>query len=131
MYLLDTNICIYIINHKPEKVFKKFEKLSSEIIGISVITLAELSFGVQKSLNKEKNQKALQLFLSPLSLFNFDENAAFIYSELRFDLQKKGKLIGPMDLLIAGHALSLNATLVTNNVKEFSRVKNLATENWA
>ena len=129
-YLLDTNICIYIIKQKPIGVLKRFETISPLDIGISMITVAELEYGVQKSLFPQQNQDALNKFLSPLMLYDFDFNASQVYGSIRSNLEKKGITIGSLDMLIAAHALSLNCTLVTNNEKEFNRVENLIIENW-
>ena len=129
-YLLDSNICIYIIKQKPVKVLKQFEGLPIGAVGISSITLAELNFGVMKSSDPVKNQEALDKFLTPLEILDFDYFATIEYGKLRADLERKGTPIGPLDTLIASHAQSLNLTLVTNNEKEFERVPALKIENW-
>jgi tRNA(fMet)-specific endonuclease VapC len=130
-YILDTDICIYIIKKKPEQVLKKLAKLASTDIAISTVTLSELIYGAEKSQHKEKNLEALTGFLVPIDILPWDESAAKSTGEIRAVLEKSGKVIGPYDLQIAGQALSLNLTLVTNNEKEFSRVKGLKIENWA
>jgi tRNA(fMet)-specific endonuclease VapC len=130
-YILDTDICIYIIKKKPEQVLKKLAKFESTDIAISAVTLSELIYGAEKSQHKEKNLEALTGFLVPIDILAWDENAAKSTGEIRAVLEKSGKVIGPYDLQIAGQALSLNLTLVTNNEKEFSRVKGLKIENWA
>ena len=130
-YILDTNICIYIIKKKPAQVVEKFKDLPLGSVGISTITLAELAFGVKKSAQAEKNQLALNQFLIPLEIIDFDANAALEYGRVRTELDRKGTPIGPLDTLIAAHAKSLELTLVTNNEKEFSRVSGLSFENWA
>ena len=129
-YLLDTNICIYIIKRKPVQVFEKFKSLSFGSIGISSITLAELQYGIMKSSIPERNQEALEIFLTPLEIIDFDFNATVEYGKIRADLERNGTPIGPLDTLIASHAKSLNLTLVTNNEKEFERVAGLKIENW-
>ena len=129
-YMLDTNICIYIIKHRPEKVIRKFMEHDQDDICISAITYAELVHGVEKSQAKEKNRVALMVFLSGIQIVPLDDLAAQSYGEIKADLQKKGTPIGPMDTLIAAHAKALNLTLVTNNTKEFSRVDGLELENW-
>lgn len=129
-FLLDTNICIYIIKQKPIKVLQKFNAYQIGDIGISSITVAELEFGVQKSQFPAKNQQALAQFLLPLQIADFDHPAAVIYGNIRATLEKKGTPIGSLDTLIAAHALSLKTTLITNNVKEFSRVLDLKLDNW-
>jgi tRNA(fMet)-specific endonuclease VapC len=129
-YLLDTNICIYIIKKKPISVFEKFKSLSIGSIGISSITLAELQYGVMKSSNPEKNQEALEKFITPLEIIDYDYNATIEYGKIRADLEKKGTPIGPLDTLIASHAKSLDLTLITNNEREFERIIGLKVENW-
>ncbi len=130
-YLLDTNICIYIIKQKPQLVLNRFANISPLDIGVSTITVAELEFGVQKSLHPQQNRSALQKFLSPLNIYDFDTNASMLYGILRAKLESKGTTIGSLDMLIAAHALSLDFTLVTNNEKEFNRIDKLLIENWA
>ena len=130
MYILDTNICIYIIKQKPIYVFERFRSISLGEIGTSSITLSELNYGVMKSALPEKNKLALAQFLVPLEILPFNEDAATAYGRIRADLENKGTPIGPLDTLIAAHALSLDQTLVTNNEKEFTRVTSLKIENW-
>ena len=130
-YMLDTNICIYSIKHKPEKVFYRLQKRDPAEICISSVTYAELVHGVEKSQAVEKNRLALALLLANIEILDFDATAAESYGKIRVDLEKKGMPIGPLDMMIAGHAMSLNYTVVTNNTKEFSRVKDLELENWA
>jgi tRNA(fMet)-specific endonuclease VapC len=130
-YLLDTNICIYIIKNKPAQVYEKFLTLEFGSVGISSITLAELNYGVEKSMQIEKNKEALLKFLTPIEIADFNFEAAIEYGKIRSDLEKKGTPIGSLDLLIAAHALSLKITLVTNNENEFNRVAGLKIENWA
>jgi len=130
-YLLDTNICIYIINEKPEKVLRKFEQYPVSEFGISSITHAELQYGVEKSKNKNINQGALDEFLLPLTILPFHgKKLVTCYGEIRASLESKGKTIGPLDMLISAHALSLDLTIISNNIKEFSRIPNLKCENW-
>lgn len=129
-YLLDTNICIYIIKKKPESVFKRFEKLKAGNVGISTITLSELYYGVSKSSMPDENMIALQEFISPLEVLDFTNVDALAYGKIRNSLEKKGSPIGAMDLLIASIAKSQDLILVTNNTKEFSRINDLKIENW-
>lgn len=129
-YLLDTNICIYIINRKPPEVFHHFDHLKAGQVGISSVTTAELHFGIDKS-QSERNRAALDKFLVPLEIFAFDENASRCYGKLRAHLEKQGTLIGSMDMMIGAHALALGVILVTNNTREFARVPGLKLENWA
>jgi len=129
-YMLDTNICIYIIKKKPIQVIHTLQKKKIGDICISTITLAELQYGVEKSINKVKNQLALTEFLAPIEILNFDDKAARHFGSIRVHLERIGKIIGPFDLQIAAHALSEDLTLVTNNTKEFERVPDLKIENW-
>lgn len=130
-YMLDTNICIYIIKQKPALVIDTFKKLEVGDVCISAITLAEMEYGVAKSQHKEKNKAALAAFLVPLEILSFSDKAAMFYGELRVNLERKGQLIGPYDLLIASQALATGLTLVTNNMSEFQRIPGLLVENWA
>ena len=127
--MLDTNICIYIINQKPMQVFEKFTQYKVGEIAISNITACELAFGVEKS-GSDKNKQALLNFLAPLEILPFDENSIWHYAHIRHLLQQQGTPIGSLDLLIAAHALSLNIPLITNNTKEFVRIPNLMLDNW-
>ena len=127
--LLDTNICIYIINRKPPQVIERFRKYHAGDIGISAITAAELAFGVAKS-GSARNQEALEKFLAPIEIMPFDEDAFWRYGEIRAMLEKSGTPIGSLDTLIAAHALSLGVILVTHNIAEFARVKGLRCETW-
>ena len=129
-YLLDTNIVSYIIRERPIEVLNKFRSITLNEISISSIVAAELWFGVAKSQHKSRNKTALEDFLSPITIIDFDSKAAAFYALIREDLESKGTIIGANDLLIAAHALSLNLTLVTNNMREFERVNGLKIENW-
>jgi tRNA(fMet)-specific endonuclease VapC len=128
--MLDTNICIYLIKQRPPSVLERFSAFPVGEIGISVITLAELEYGASKSSLPKKNREALQQFVVPLELAEWNAEAAFTYGKIRTALEKRGHLIGAMDLLIAAHALSLDVRLVTNNEREFKRVPGLRVENW-
>lgn len=129
-YLLDTNICIYLIKQKLPQVLERFCSLSLLDIGISSITVAELEYGASKSQQQERNRHALTEFLLSLEIIEFSQAAAVIYGNIRTDLESKGLVIGSMDMLIAAHAMSLDLTLVTNNIREFSRIPHLSLENW-
>ncbi len=130
-YMLDTNICIYIMRKRPENVLKKFQSVEVGDICISSVTLAELMYGVEKNMHHQKNRVALEEFVLPLEIVSFDDVSASSYASIRADLEKKGTPIGPLDLMIAAHAISLDLILVTNNIKEFSRVPGLIVEDWA
>lgn len=130
-YMLDTNICIYAIKKKPEQVFRHLQEHDPSELCISSVTYAELAHGVEKSQAVEKNRLALALLLANIEIMSFDSLAAESYGKIRADLEKRGTPIGPLDMMIAGHAKSLNYTVVTNNTKEFERVDGLKLENWA
>ncbi len=129
-FLIDTNICIYIINRHPPEVIQKFKDSEVGQIAISSITVSELQYGVSKSKYREHNLKRLEEFLTPFQILPYDEYAAKYYGEIRSQLENQGTIIGPLDLLIAAHALSQNLILVTNNEKEFKRIPSLKVENW-
>lgn len=128
-FLLDTNICIYLINRRPETVLQHFANLQAGEVAISSITGSELHYGVAKS-GSARNLLALEKFLAPLEVLPFDEAAMREYGTIRARLEKQGTPIGPMDMLIAAHALALDVVLVTNNLREFERVPGLRTMNW-
>lgn len=128
--MLDTNICIYIIKRKPESVLARFRGFQVGDIGISTITLAELQYGAMKSARPRQNRDSLSDFVAPLDVASFDVAASEAYGEIRASLEKSGRPIGAMDLLIAAQALSLGVRLVTNNEREFKRVRGLRVENW-
>ncbi|MGR6982196.1 type II toxin-antitoxin system tRNA(fMet)-specific endonuclease VapC [Testudinibacter sp. P27/CKL/0425] len=129
MYMLDTNICIYIINHKPASVFQKFQQFQLGDLCISSITAAELAFGVAKS-GSIKNKLALEKFLAPLDTLALSDNIIWHYADLRQSLEKRGQAIGSLDMLIAAHALASDCVLVSNNTKEFECIPQLKLENW-
>ena len=131
MYLLDTNICIYIINNKPLKVVNHIKKLKPYQIKLSAISLAELEYGVSKSRNRNENRRALVHFASAFDILAFDDRDAEVYGLLRADLEKKGRVIGPYDMEIAAQAITRKLILVSNNTAEFSRIPHLRLENWA
>jgi tRNA(fMet)-specific endonuclease VapC len=128
--MLDTNICIYIIKQQPVAVLKRFLEYQIGDIGISSVTLSELRYGVAKSTQQEKNTKALDEFITPLEVVSFDEEAARVYGDIRATLEKTGKPIGSMDMLIAAHAVSSGIPLVTNNAREFIRIPALIIIDW-
>jgi tRNA(fMet)-specific endonuclease VapC len=129
-YLLDTDICIYLINERPKGVLARFRQREIGDIGVSTVTVSELAYGVART-ESARNRAALDAFLLPLEIVSYDLSAALCYGAVRADLAKRGRPIGPLDTQIAAHALSLSVTLVTNNVREFSRVKGLSVETWA
>jgi len=130
-YMLDTNICIYLIKQQPPKVLKHFKSHTVGDIGLSSITLAELRYRVSKSRHIEKNQQALDEFILPLEIADFDEKAAREYGAIQAELERTRTPIGSMDMLIGAHALALGALLVTNNIKEFKQIRNLKILDWS
>jgi len=130
MYLLDTNICIYIINKSPKQVVEHITKLKPHQIKLSSISLAELEYGVSKSRYREKNRNALVDFASAFDIVDFNDSDAEVFGLLRAELEQRGQVIGPYDIQIAAQALTRNLILVTNNTDEFSRIPNLRLENW-
>jgi tRNA(fMet)-specific endonuclease VapC len=131
-YLLDTNICMYIINNKFEYLKKKIEAIGLEEIGISTLTIAELEYGIEKSQSRftDRNRNALLKFLIPFAIVPFDQSDTTYYASIRNQLQKSGQIIGNMDLLIAAQAVARDVILVTNNEREFQRIPELKLENW-
>jgi tRNA(fMet)-specific endonuclease VapC len=129
-YLLDTNICIYIIRKKPAVALKLMRTKEPEQIAISTITLAELEYGIARSQYPSRNRIALLEFLLPFAILDFDQRACGHYGQIRAALAAKGRSIGPMDLLLAAQARSLDLILVTNNEREFRRIDGLRLENW-
>lgn len=129
-WMLDTNICIALIRLRPPRLLRRLQAKAVGQVGISSMVLAELSFGVARSAHREANRAALEEFLLPLEIAPFDAASARCYGPLRASLAMSGTPIGPLDNLIAAHALALDAVLVTSNVREFRRVAGLRVENW-
>ncbi|MDR1095838.1 MAG: type II toxin-antitoxin system VapC family toxin [Spirochaetaceae bacterium] len=128
--MLDTNMCIYIIKKKPERALKELQNKKDSGLSISTITLAELEYANENSQYKIKNKIALMQFLTIIDVKAFDEKASAEFGKIKKDLKDRKCLIGPYDMLIGAHARSLGLILVTNNVKEFERIKDLKIENW-
>jgi tRNA(fMet)-specific endonuclease VapC len=128
-YLLDTNIVIYVLKRRPKEVLDIFNANASRM-AISSITLSELMYGAEKSLNTDKNLEAVEEFISHLEVLPYDAKASQHYGQIKAALEKKGQIIGENDIHIAAHALSHGLILVSNNVREFKRIPNLASENW-
>lgn len=129
-YMLDTNICIGLIRQKPQKLIRRLTRCEPGEVGVSSITIAELAFGANKSNQIEQNLTALEQFLLPIEIADFDQQASATYGVIRAYLECEGKIIGSMDMLIGAHALSLGVTLVTNNTDEFQRIPKLKVEDW-
>ena len=128
-YLLDTNIVIYVLKRRPKEVLEIFNTNASRM-AISSITLSELIYGAEKSPNVDKNLEAIEEFVSHLEVLPYDAKASQHYGQIKASLEKKGEIIGETDIHIAAHAISQGLILVTNNLREFRRVPNLALENW-
>jgi tRNA(fMet)-specific endonuclease VapC len=129
-WMLDTNTCIAIIRRQPEVAIKRLRGKSVGQVGLSAVTVAELQYGAAKSTRSEAARSALSEFLLPLEVAPFDEAACVRYGSVRAKLEAAGKPIGPLDALIAAHALSLGVVLVTSNLREFRRVPGLTVEDW-
>ena len=131
-YLLDTDICIYLIKKRPPAVIEKLSKLPNSEVALSVISLFELQFGVENSRYRDQSQQALNHFLEPIRhILPVDQQVANYAARVRANLKAKGTPVGPYDILIAAAALSHDLTLVSNNVREFKRVDGLKLENWS
>jgi len=131
MYLLDTNICIYIINKNPKNVVKKLCSLNPQDIKISSVTVSELEYGASKSARRDQNRNAIYNFLSPFEIITFDARDAEIYGIIRAELENKGNIIGPYDMQLAAQALARDLIFVTNNIDEFNRIPKIKIENWS
>jgi tRNA(fMet)-specific endonuclease VapC len=129
--MLDTDICSYIIKNRPDSVRLKFQKLSMESVCISIVTYAELMYGVEKSSSRKVNRSVIEHFISHLTVIAWGIEAADNYATVRTKLESKSSPIGAMDMMIAAHAKSLSAVLVTNNEKHFNKISGLPIENWA
>jgi tRNA(fMet)-specific endonuclease VapC len=129
-FMLDTDICSYVMKRSHPLVLKRLQSVPVTDVCMSVITKAELLYGVAISPRRSQDAAALGAFLPYVEVLDFGEDSAIHYAEIRADLKKRGALIGSNDLLIAAHARALELTLVTNNTAEFERVHGLAIENW-
>ena len=129
-YMLDTDTCSYIMKRSHDAVLKRLEQVPVGDVCISVITKSELLFGVELSPRRQQNEVALNAFLRYLEVLDFPDEASLHYAKIRADLKTLGTMIDANDLFIAAHARSLGLMLVTNNTREFGRVRDLAVENW-
>ena len=130
LYMLDTNICSYIIRDNPKGIYEKLKEIEkNNTIAISSIVVSELFYGAYKK-GSPKLKKVVSLFVEHFVICDYDKISASYYANIRYSLEKKGQIIGANDLLISAHALSKNAILVSNNIKEFSRIDELKVENW-
>lgn len=129
-YMLDTNICVELLRGRAAHAFEQLKRCRVDEAAISSITLAELQYGVAKTARPARHTALLAEFCAPLAILPFDSQAAEVYGAVRAALERAGTAIGPLDTLIASHALSLGITVVTNNEREFRRVAGLKVENW-
>ena len=130
MYLLDTNICVYIIRRRPDAVYRRLSRTAGRAVAISVVTAFELEIGALRAEGQHYSE-AVRLFIREFPVLPLEDSARKFYGQLRTVLERRGEKIGAHDMLIAAHSLALDATLVTNNEKEFRRIKGLRIENWA
>jgi tRNA(fMet)-specific endonuclease VapC len=130
VYLLDTNICIYVIKSRPSQLRERFNRLTEQLC-VSSITLGELHYGAEKSARRLENLQAIEHFVARLDVLPFGAKAAAHYGQVRAELERAGKPIGPHDMLIGAHARSEGLVVVTNNTREFGRISGLRVENWA
>ena len=129
-FMLDTNTCVDLIRRRNERILRRIQRLPPDDLCVSSVTLSELEYGAAKSADPEKNRLALAKFMTPLTVAPYDDAIAPVYGRVRAALERGGTPIGPLDTMIAAHALSLNLTLVTNNEREFRRVTGLKLQNW-
>ena len=130
MYMLDTNVIIMVVRHPDWPIYTKVKKHLGQNLCILSITYGKLEYGIQKSLTPARNRLAIMQILLGIRIFSFDIKAAEHFGDIFADLESRSMRIGDRDMMIAGHARSLGYTLVTNNMREFSRVKNLCCEDW-
>lgn len=130
LYMLDTDTCAFVLRRSSGVLLERIQQVPIERQVISMVTLAELLYGVLESSRKKANRAGVDAFVRHVTVKDWSRDAAEHYAEIRADLRKKGQMIGANDLMIAAHARSLDATVVTNNVKDFGRVKGLKLENW-
>ena len=129
-YLLDTNVCVDYLSGRYPTVTRRLQAAAPDDLRVSSVAVAELRYGAEKSVHKQRNHERLDVFLREVACVDFDRDAASAYGRIRAALEAKGAVVGPYDLQIAGHAVSLGLVLVTDNVREFRRVKRLKVENW-
>ena len=130
MYLLDTNICVYVIRRRPDAVYRRLSRTAGRAVAISVVTAFELEIGALRAQGQHYSE-AVRLFIAEFPVLPLEDSARAFYGQLRTALERRGEIIGAHDMLIAAHALALDATLVTNNERESRRIKGLSIENWA
>ena len=131
MFLLDTNICIYLIKARPREVLEHLRATPVALVALSAVTVAELMYGVEKSMHPARNREALATLLAPLRVAPFDDRASELYGRVRAELERKGTPIGALDTMIAAHALAEDSVVITNNAREFLRIPGVAVEEWS
>jgi tRNA(fMet)-specific endonuclease VapC len=129
-YLLDTNVCVDYLNGRHPAVTRAIQRASPDDLCVSSVAIAELRYGAEKSAHRQRNHARLDVFLSEIPCVDFDSKAAAFYGRVRNTLERRGRLIGPYDLQLAAHALALGLVLVTDNTREFRRVRELKVQNW-
>lgn len=129
-WLLDTNTCIYFLNEKSDRLVRRFQEVTPADIKLPAITVAELYYGAEKSKVKKRNRQRVDAFIRPFEIIPFDERACRVYGKIRFRVESLGTPIGPMDLLIAAIGLAHDHVVVTNNTKEYKRIRGLKIDNW-
>jgi tRNA(fMet)-specific endonuclease VapC len=129
-FMLDTNICVDMIRKREDALLRKFTRRQSQDFCVSAVTLSELEYGCAKSADAARNRLALAQFMTPIKVMPYDDVAAVAYGRVRAELERQGTPIGPLDTMIAAHALALGLALVTNNEREFCRVPRLKVQNW-
>jgi tRNA(fMet)-specific endonuclease VapC len=130
-FMLDTNTCVDLIRQRDDRILRKMQRLMPDDLCVSSVTLSELEYGAAKSADPGKNRLALAEFMTPLHVVPYDDTVAPVYGRVRTELERMGTPIGPLDTMIAAHALSLGLTVVTDNEREFRRVPGLKVQNWA
>jgi tRNA(fMet)-specific endonuclease VapC len=130
MYLLDTNICVYIINRYPQRIIEKIDGMNFSDIKIPAIVMAELEYGASKSKKRETNRELILEFVSCFDILNFNARDAEIFGTIRADMEERGEFMDPCDMMIAAQAVSRDYHLVTSNIEEFKRIKSLKIANW-
>lgn len=130
-FMLDTNACVELIRQRSDRMLRKIQRLRPDDVSVSSVTLSELEYGAAKSADPERNRLALAAFMTPLNILAYDDAVAPVYGRVRAALERAGTPIGPLDTMIAAHALSLGLTIVTANEDEFRRVPGLKVQNWA
>lgn len=130
-FMLDTNTCVELIRKRNDRILRRMKRRRPDDLCVSSVTLSELEYGVAKSANPEKNRLALAEFMTPLNIVPYDDTVAPVYGRVRAAVEKEGTPIGPLDTMIAAHALSLGLIVVTDNEREFRRVPGLTVQNWA